>query len=378
MNSGFLLALATLVGTIIGGGIFGLPYVVSKSGLVPGVFYLVVLGGLVMLLHLFFGEIVLRTSEKHRLIGYAEMYLGTWAKKLVTISTIVGIVGALLAYIILAGDFLEVAVGSMFPAVSNTVFSLVFWGALSVFILKGIQAISRMELFMNIALFTVIFAIFLFAFPHVETENFVAVDFSHLFLPYGVVLFAFAGWAAIPEIAELFKRKQDKRKLDNLIVWASGICGALYLLFVLFVVGVSGANTSKDALTGLIPFLGEKVVILGALFGLIAIAASFLVLGNYLKNSLRYDYKVPYLLSAAIAIATPMILFLLGLREFIVVLGMVGAVIGVVEGSVITLVWQKAKQKGDREPEYRVKFPRVLVSFIVALLVAGAVAGILL
>ena len=203
MNNGFLLALATLVGTIIGGGIFGLPYVVSKSGLVPGVFYLVVLGGLVMLLHLFFGEIALRTSEKHRLIGYAELYLGGWAKKLVTVSTVVGMVGALLAYIIIAGDFLGVAFGSIFSGVSNTVFSLIFWAVLSVFILKGIQAISKMELFMNIALFTVIFAIFLFAFPHVETENFVAIDFSHLFLPYGVVLFAFAGWQAIPEIAGL-------------------------------------------------------------------------------------------------------------------------------------------------------------------------------
>jgi len=377
MNNSFLLALATLVGTIIGGGIFGLPYVISKSGLIPGVFYLVVLGGLVMLLHLFVGEVTLRTSGKHRLIGYAEIYLGDWAKKLVTISTIVGIVGALLAYIILAGDFLEI-IFAPFLSVPNTALSLVFWGVLSVLILKGIQAISRMELFMNIALFTAVFTIFFFAFPHVKIDNFVAVDFSHLFLPYGLVLFAFVGWHAIPEIAELFKRKQDKRKLDNLIVWASGICGALYLLFVLFVVGVSGASTSEDALGGLIPFLGEKVVILGALFGLIAIAASFLVLGNYLKNSLRYDYKVPYLLSAAIAILTPIILFLLGLREFIIVLGIVGVVMGVVEGSIIALIWKEAKQKGDREPEYRVKFPRVFVYVIIALLIAGALAEVFL
>lgn len=377
MNNSFILALSTLVGTVIGAGIFGLPYVVSKSGIIPGIFYFVVLGGIVMLLHLFFGEIVLRTVAKHRLIGYAEIYLGAWAKKLVTISTMVSIIGALLAYIIIAGNFLETVFAPLFST-PGIVFPLIFWAFLSVFILKGIQAISKMEFFMNIALFAVVLVIFFFAFPHIETGNFTAIDFSHIFLPYGVILFALAGWHAIPEIAELFKRKQGKRKLDNLIVWASLICGALYLLFVLFVVGVSGANTSKDALTGLIPFLGEKIVILGYVFGIIAIAASFLVLGNYLKNSLRHDYKMPYLPSAAIAIGAPMILFLLGVREFITVLGIVGIVMGAIEGSIIALVWRQAKQTGDREPEYRVKVPQVLVFFIVALLVSGAAAGILL
>ena len=196
---------------------------------------------------------------------------------------------------------------------------------------------------MNVALFMVIGVIFLFAFPHVQSGNFILFDAANIFAPYGVILFAFAGWAAIPEIAELFKSRREKRNLDNLIVWASAICGVLYLLFVLFVLGVSGGSTSKDALTGLVPFLGDKVVILGALLGLIAIASSFLVLGNYLKNSLWHDYKIPYLPAAAIAIFTPAVLFLLGLREFIVVIGVVGAVIGAIEGTVIVLIYQKAK-----------------------------------
>ena len=173
------------------------------------------------------------------------------------------------------------------------------------------------------------------------------------------------------------KNKKEKKKLDNLIVWSTIICGLLYFVFSLIVVGVSGASTSQDALTGLVPLLGSGIVILGALFGLVAITASFLVLGNYLKNSLRHDYNVPYVLSAAFAIGVPMILFLLGMREFIVVLGVVGA-ISAVEGSVIALVWRKAKQKGDREPEYTVKFPRPLVFLVIVLLVIGAVAEIFL
>src|SRR3989344_238109 len=94
-NKNLILALATIVGTTVGAGIFGIPYVVSKSGTIPGVFYFVVLGSAVLLLHLFFGEIILRTKGQHRLIVYAQIYLGNWGKILVAFSTIIGIMGAL-------------------------------------------------------------------------------------------------------------------------------------------------------------------------------------------------------------------------------------------------------------------------------------------
>ena len=377
MNNSFILALSTLIGTIIGAGIFGLPYVVSKSGIAPSIFYFVVLGGVVLLLHLFMGEIVLRTIGKHRLIGYAEIYLGDWAKKLVTFSTIVGTVGILLAFIIISGDFLEIVLGPLFP-ISNTVFSIAVWAFLSLFILRGIQAIAKMEFFMNIALFSVIGVILLFAVPHIESANFLVFDSVHMFLPYGIILFAFAGWAAIPEITDLFKNKKEKKGLDNLIVWAMLICGLLYLVFSAVVVGVSGAETSPDALTGLVPFLGSNIVILGAIFGLIAIAASFLVLGNYLKNSLRYDYHFPYAVSVGIAVVTPMVLFLLGLREFIVVIGIVGTFIGVIDGIIIILIFRQAKLKGDRQPEYSLRIPQFILALLVIILIAGALSEILL
>ncbi|OHA77973.1 MAG: hypothetical protein A3G10_00385 [Candidatus Wildermuthbacteria bacterium RIFCSPLOWO2_12_FULL_49_9] len=371
-NNPFALALATLVGTIVGAGIFGLPYVTAKAGVALGVFYLVLLGVVVMLLHLMFGEIALRTQAKCRLIGYASLYLGGWAKKLVTLSTVVGIVGALLAYTILGGDFLRIALGSFIP-LPNFAFAIVFWLIFSLFILRGIQTIARMELFFNIALFLVVGAIFVFAFPYIQTKNLILLDFSYPLLPYGVVLFAYLGLSAIPETAELFKRSSEKQHLDNLIVWASIISGALFLVFTLVVVGVSGAATSQDALTGLIPFLGEKVAVLGALFGLIVIATSFLVLGNYLKNSLRYDYHMPYGLACALTIFPPIFLFLIGLREFILVIGLVGALVAALEGSVIALVYRIAKKKGDREPEYSLSIPRPLLFTMVALLLLGAV-----
>ena len=103
-----LLAVGSLIGTIIGAGVFGIPYVVAKSGILISLFYFLILGALVLFLHLCLGEVVLRTKEKHRLVGYTEKYLGKKAKILVTISVIIGTVGALLVYIILGGDFLKI------------------------------------------------------------------------------------------------------------------------------------------------------------------------------------------------------------------------------------------------------------------------------
>ena len=120
--------------------------------------------------------------------------------------------------------------------------------------------------------------------------------------------------------------------------------------------------------------MGRGIVQLGALFGLVAIAASFLVLGNYLKNSLRYDFNLSYTFSAAIAIAMPMLFFLLGLREFMVVLGLVGMAMGIVEGTLIILLYQKARVVGERVPEYALKVPRIL-PYIVGIVVAGGAAA---
>ena len=80
MNKNFLFALSVLLGTIVGAGIFGIPYVISKSGMIPGFFYFLILGGAVLLIHLFFGEIILRTKGEHRLVGLAQRYLGRWGR----------------------------------------------------------------------------------------------------------------------------------------------------------------------------------------------------------------------------------------------------------------------------------------------------------
>src|SRR3989344_4564201 len=98
-------AFSVLVGMVIGAGFFGVHYVIAKSGTITGLIYFIGLGFIITLLHLMYGEIVLRTKEKHRLPGFAKKYLGKGWEKFTKISSTLGAYGALAAYVILGGKF---------------------------------------------------------------------------------------------------------------------------------------------------------------------------------------------------------------------------------------------------------------------------------
>jgi amino acid permease len=378
MNS-FTLALSTLVGTIVGAGIFGIPFVMVKSGIVPGLFSLFLLGGIICLLHLFFGEICLRTSGKHRLVGYAKIYLGERGKVFATLTLLFVLVGTLLAYLILVGEFSEIVFGAFLP-LSSTTFTVLFSVCALFLVLSGRQLITRIEFFTTIIFVGAIAALIFLSLPHFKSFEVPLFDFSNLsnlFLPFGVFLFAFAGFEAIPEAMSFLRDRNARTKLDNVIIWSSVITGAFFLLFVFIVIGVSGSATSPDAFSGLVPFLGQNIIAFGALIGILVIADSFLVIGNYLKNSLRHDFNFPYIPAALIAIGVPLVLFLLGFREFISVIGVVGGVTGAVQGILVMKMFYKAKTMGDRVPEYQVRVPIILPFLLGAILVGGAVAELL-
>jgi tyrosine-specific transport protein len=370
-----LLALAILIGTIVGAGIFAIPYAISKSGIIPGLFYFLILGLVVTFLHLFFGEIVLRTKEKYRLIGYAQKYLGKWGKISISISTFLGITGVLLAYIILAGEFLKIIFSPLF-SLSPFGFSLIFWLLLIYFVFRGIKTIAPVEVFTNLFFFIMIFLIFFLLLPKINLENFHLINLQNLFLPYGVIMFSLMGFTAIPEMTDVLVEPKEKRDLKKVIVFASIITIILYLFFSLSIIGVSGKNTSQDALSGLSQFLDKKIVILFALIGFITLADSFLIIDLYFRNTLIYDYHFPKIYASFLAVFFPLFFFLIGFREFISVISFIGTILSMIEGIVILLIFNKVKRLGDREPEYSLKIPKILLYILGAIFILGAISQI--
>ncbi len=375
MNKNFLLAASVLIGVMVGAGIFAIPYAVSRSGLIPGFFYFLVLGIAILFIHLFFGEIILRTKEKCRLSGFGQKYLGRSGKILSSVAVILGVTGALLAYLILAGDFLAILFSS-FVDLSNFHFSLIFGIILSYFIFRGVKLIAPTELLTNFIFFLVIFIIFFFCFPKINFSNFVLFNQPDLFLPFGVILFSLIGWSAIPEMVEILKTHEEKKNLKKIIISATIVVIIFYVLFTIGVVGISGKNTSSDALSGLMPFLGPKIIFWGALAGLITLADSFLVLGLYLRNTFICDFKISKNSAFLIACGLPIFLFLIGFRSFIGTIGFVGTIVGALEGILIILIFRKVKNLGEKLPEYSLKVPSFLLYLLILIFIFGAIVQI--
>jgi len=374
MDKKFVFSVSALIGMIVGGGIFGLPYVVSVAGLIPAIFYFVVLSGAVLLTHLLYGEIILRTKERYRLAGFAEKYLGKIWKNITAVAVIFGGVGVLLVYIIIAGDFLKIVV-SPIGDFSSFVLGLFFGVFLTFFIIRGIKFIAPAEFVTNL-LFLAIVIIFFFALPRFDFSNLAILESTNIFLPYGVILFSLIGWAAIPELREISGRANGFEMKKILIVSAI-IVSFIYILFSLSVVGVSGENTSMDALSGLIPFLGPNIVFFGALAGLLTIADSFLISSFALINTLVADFRISKRSAILISCGLPLVLFLFGLRSFISIIGFMGTIIGATEGLAIVLIYKKIKEMGNRKPEYSLNVPLPALYLLMAVFLLGAISQII-
>jgi len=374
-NKHFFLALSVLIGTIVGAGIFGIPYVVARSGIIPVFFYFFILGAIVTLIHLFLGETILRTKENCRLPGLAQKYLGRKGKILITTSVFLGVTGALLAYLILAGDFLKILFPENFSLTSFH-FAFIFWLILSFFIFRGIKIIAPTEICTNLLFFLVIFIIGWFCLANFNPSSFTLFNPPDVFLPYGVILFSLIGWSAIPEMIEIFKTQEEKRDIKKIIISATIIVTILYIFFSLAVVGVAGKRVSPDTLSGLIPLLGNKIIFWIALAAVITLADSFLVLGLYLKNTFINDLNFSKTISFLIACGFPFLLYLVGFRSFIDTIGFVGAIVGIIEGISIILIFKKAKTLGQRSPEYTINVPSFLIYFLISILILGAISQV--
>ena len=173
-----LIAITTLIGTIVGAGILAIPYVVSQSGFLIGFIIIVLLGLGILFLNLLIGEMVLRTKEQHQLTGYAEKYLGKWGKRLMTFSLLFSMYGALTAYLIGEGETLK----AIFHFGSPLLYSLIFFVITFLIIYKGVKAAGKVELILIAFLLLVIALIGVFSYKDINRDYLTAINLAKFFV----------------------------------------------------------------------------------------------------------------------------------------------------------------------------------------------------
>lgn len=346
--SSLMEAALTLVGMIIGVGMFGIPYSFVSAGFWLGGTELIFLALVVLLLHLIYAEIVLATDSFHRLPGYVRIYLGKNSAALSWCSAIFGISGSLLAYLIVGSTFLYNIFGGARHAydIFLWVIFLVMSGAVITFF--PLRKESWINGWLTFLLIVFAFGLILWLAPEINSANFTGtLHVKNLFVPYGVLLFALSGGIVIPDIVTLVGRHRHKAR--RVITFGSLLPALIYLLFAWAVVGVSGRATSPEAISGLAGLVGHKIIILGSVVGFLAVFTSFIASSKNFQEMLKLDFKIPGRPAWLLVTLLPLFLYVIGLQNFIMVIGLVGALgIGIDSGLILTTYYKIKKRTGDK------------------------------
>jgi len=336
-SKNFWLAVFSLVGTTIGAGIFSLPYVFAKTGFFIGLVEFIIVVFVVLFIQQTLGEIILRTKDRKRLVGLASVYLGRFWRFLVIMSVLLGGVGVLLIYIVFGGKFLSLITGQD-----------IFWSSLVFFIFWFLAVLVRPKTFgktefyiSSLVIFIIVLVLF-FNFESINFNNFRGFDIKNILLPYGVILFAMTGYTVIPKMEDLLG--DEKHKLKKAIKYGTLIPAAIYLIFVFIVLGVSGESTSADAIFGFSQVLNSGfIMFIGSILGLLAISEAALSFGVYFRETLWYDLKLNKKLAWVLTGAVPLFLFVLGVRDIIPIIGIVGALFFGFQAIAILMIHKKIK-----------------------------------
>ncbi len=359
-----------LVGTCIGAGILGIPYVAAQAGFLTAIIYIIIIGLLTYLINLYLGEVSLRTKNKHQIVGYAEKYLGKRGRRFMEFATIFGIYAAIIAYMVGVGESLS------FLAIGNTSYSIffgIFFGIIMSFLLwNGKKALKKFEkIGVGIVLLLLIFIIIFFI-PSVQLNNLLGFNASNIFLPFGVILFALMSFHAIPEIKIILGK--DKKKLKKTILLGTIISIIFYILFTLIVVGFMGLGTPEVATLA----LGKIFIVLGIL----TMFTSYLSLGNSLEDDFIFDEhyrkKKSWILSSMLPIILFIIIQMFDFFSFTKILSIGGVVSGGLASILILLMVRNAKKKNERKPEYSIRINKFIIIVLSLIFILGTIAVLFL
>ncbi len=340
-----LKALAIFASTIIGVGIFGLPYVAVKIGFLPFILYFLITSLVVIGLNILLGKISLGTKTKARIPGYVAKYLGKkWGYFCLLVSGL-ALIGALTSYLIIGGRFI-----GLLLSIPELLAVLIYFSLGSFLIFRGIRAIALVELLLLILLTLILFGFLFKSIPTFKLHN--LTWFNSLALwPIGAIIFSLWGLALVPEIKEMVK---SQKKLNLVIISGIIIAVIYYLIFSFIIVGICGENTPEDALSGLDSYPTFQTAML--IFGILTTFTSFISLGLTLKKILWYDFGIPKNFSWILSCFIPLALYLAGLKSFIALISVTGGIFLASEGILVLFTYLSFKKQSRVNLYFKQKF----------------------
>lgn len=361
-----------LATTIIGAGMFSLPFLFGKAGIGAGIFYLLFFGVILALIHLMYADIIVRTPENHRFPGYVKIYLGKFGHWSSIFMAIFGALLSLTIYLVLSPSFINlIALNAPIIYVILT-----FWllGSLAIFF--NVNELTMLEFLIFIGMAAIVLAIFGFSFLMNgglgKTANLPLFDLNNIFLPFGAVLFSMYGRSAIPALLGYFRNNgQSAAKSKWPIIVGSAAPVIIYAIFVFGILGLSD-NVSEDAVSGLVGNLPVMILWIIGILGTISLWSTYIVIGRDIKKSLEHDFNFPLILSGAVVFIIPILFYFIGFRDFLRLVGFTGAIIIGLEGIFIILMWLKASKINSAD-KIIIKLNPLIIIFLLLVFAAGII-----
>ena len=357
----------TLVGTIIGAGFLGIPYVVSKSGFLIGLGWMILICGVMMLVNLILGEIILSSKTVHQLPGYASKYLGKGTKIYVLAAMMIGIYSALIAYLLGVGESLSfIFTGS---SGYTLLAGIIFWALMVLITYRGLDGVEKVEPLGVGSIFLVVLIFGMVSYSKMDFSSLLNYNLSYLFLPFGVILFAFMGMFSIPEMRRVLE--EEKEKMNKAIMVGCLVPLIVYVVFVVIVLGLYSDVPQIATLS-----FGKIV----ASLGILTMLTSYLALSLAIQDTYQMDFNLDFIKSWSLTALIPLALFLVvsyfGITGFVGVLSLGGSIAGGLLAIAMLLIHEKIvenKVNREREPEYKVRVHLLIKTILITLFVVGII-----
>lgn len=336
-----LIPAGILASLIVGAGMFSLPHVFIRSGIVYGFIALLFFTWVSISLASRYAKIIDINDVDKRFAGYAERYLGKKGYITSLVFTLFGILLTLTIYIALAPSFLSL----IFPGISGLILAMIFWIICTAIVFLGVKNSSAVSLIVFSAMTAIIIFFGIFALIREGVSNVSVItlfDPVNFFLPFGPLLFALSGRAALSAMRESYKHNEySLLKFIKSIHLGVIISSLIYIIFITTIIILSKQGVAPDSVTGIMGLPLWGLITIGVL-GILAILDSYVLLGMEFIGVLTKDTNISKIIAYILLTFIPIIIYFVGAGNFLIFIGIAGGIFIAAESIMVILMGRRA------------------------------------
>ena len=361
-----------LIGTMIGVGLFGLPFAVMQLGFGLGMAVFAIVAMLTGTLALLYADLVLVRGGKARFIHVVQRELGPFGTFVAGAAFLGGSYGALLAYCLFGGQFLRAFIWGVLP-LTPTISTAFFFILACLGTVGGFLVVARLQRILLPIMFCAITALAILALPHIHWEYFFTMGTGSISASIGVMVFAMHGFPAVPEARDMLGRSSGL--LPRTIFKAQWMVFAVYAVFIATIIGLTGPTTPENAIVALKNTLGAPVFVFASGLALVTSLSAFMNVATSITNTYLYDLRLRFIPSWFLTVSVPLLALLLGASSLIGVLSVTGGILSSLTAIMVLIAYERARMSAEL-PKNSLNIPQWVVAFAFILFAGVMIATV--